>query len=72
MPDDDASQRGDRAPATVTFRVTEEEFALLRRLRERLQERAEPRTRITDKRTFLEALDALQMRLDDLDRKRKR
>lgn len=69
MPEDDATER---LSPTITFRVTPEEVQQLRRLRDRLKERAEPRTRITDKRTFLEALDALEMRLNDLDRKRKR
>lgn len=69
MPEDDATER---LPPTLTFRVTPDEVQQLRRLRERLQERADPRTRITDKRTFLEALDALEIRLNDLDRKRKR
>lgn len=58
--------------AILNFRVTTGERERFRSLRERLQERETPHVRVTDKRTFLEALDALEMRLNDLDRKRKK
>jgi len=56
----------------LNFRVTAAERERLRSLRERLQQRETAHVRVTDKRTFLEALDALEMRLNELDRKRKR
>lgn len=69
MSDENATEA---ASGILNFRVTADERERFRSLRERLQQRESQHVRVTDKRTFLEALDALEMRLNDLDRKRKR
>lgn len=69
MSDENATEA---ASGILNFRVTADERERFRSLRERLQQRESQHVRVTDKRTFLGALDALEMRLNDLDRKRKR
>lgn len=57
---------------TLNLALTDEELNRIRRLRDRLQEREREYIKVSIKRTFLEALDALEAKLDKLDRDRER
>lgn len=65
MPDNDAMR-----PFTV--RLTESEIAEIEALRERLQTRADPGDRVTQRKVILVALDRLRAHLDRLERDRGR
>lgn len=62
----------DKEKATRLFntRLTDDDYARLERLRDRLQERYGPRVRVTYRTVIQEAMDTLEKRLDDLERKR--
>lgn len=63
-----------KATRHFNLRLTDEELARIERLQERLQERITARAgvnvRVSQKMVFMEALDALETKLDDLARKR--
>lgn len=71
MTDSDGQPRGKRQ-ARWAFRLTPDEHRKASDLQKRLQASADKYTTITQKRLFLEALDALELRLNDLERKRKK
>jgi hypothetical protein len=53
---------------TIHVRVPDESVELVRRLRERIQERVGPNVRVTQATVILEALDRLQEHYKRLDR----
>ncbi len=71
MANDNATQPSRRH---FNLRLSEEELGRVERLQERLQERIAGRAgvsvRVSQKTVFLEALEALEQKLDDLNRKR--
>lgn len=65
-------QKRNQTPFSI--RLSEEEQETIRKLQERLEARRDPKRNrhpTTRKDVILEALDALQMRLDDLERPRR-
>lgn len=58
--------------ATFAVRLSEEERSKIDRLAERLAEREKPYVRLTDRYVLMASLEALEKRLDELDRDRER
>lgn len=59
-------------PHILNARMEDSEMARFNALQARLQKRADPYIRITQRLTILKALDALERRLDELDADRER